>query len=315
MTQPAETFDTYDAKGNRESLLDTIYNISPIDTPFISMVAAIGKARAVKHEWQTDTLASASDGNARVEGSDATGDAITSTSRLDNLCQISSKTVIVSGTQEVVDKSGRDSEAAYQVAKAANELKRDMEKILVGNQASVVGDATTARKLRSLEAWFTTNTSRGSGGSNGSTTQAAADATTGALRNFTEVLLKDMIEKTWSAGGNPDILMVGPKNKQKVSAFTGNATRMGVNDDKKLVAAIDVYESDFGAIKVVPNRFQRDRTAFLLQKDMWGVAYLRPFTSRPLADTGDHHRRLVLAEYTLEARNEASSGVMADLTS
>jgi hypothetical protein len=314
MSQPTETFDSYDAKGNRESLIDTIYNISPIDTPFISMVADISTARAVKHEWQTDALAAVNAGNAQLEGDDASGSAITATSRLDNVCQISSKTVIVSGTQEAVEKSGRTLESAYQVAKAGNELKRDMEAVIVRNQASVAGNASTARKLRSLESWFTTNTSRASGGANGSTTQAATDATTGALRDFTEVLLKDMVEKVWSSGGRPDILMVGSKNKQKVSAFTGNSTRMDLGEDKRLVAAIDIYESDFGAIKVVPNRFQRDRSAFLLQKDMWGVAYLRPFVEKSLADTGDHVRSMVIAEYTLEARNEASSGVVADLT-
>lgn len=309
MAQPTNTFDTYDAVGNREDLSDIIYNISPTDTPLLT-TAKRGKASGVLHEWQTDALDAAAS-NAQIEGTDYDANAATATTRVNNRCQISAKTVLVTGTQDAVDKAGRKSELAYQIAKRGKELKRDMELILTNNQAPVTGDSSTARRLRPLESWYATNVNRGSAGASGSTTTAATD---GTQRAFTEDLLKDVIQKVWAAGGDPDLLMVGPVNKQKVSAFAGNATRMDKSEDKRLVASIDVYESDFGAIKVVPNRFSRERTAHLLTSDMVAVDYLRPFMQEELAKTGDSEKRLLLAEYTLKVNNEAAHGVIADLT-
>ena len=310
MTQPTNTFDSYDAIGNREDLSDIIYNISPTDTPFLTMCATT-KASNTLHEWQTDSYANADSGNARIEGDEASAASISGTSRAYNYTQISDKVVVVSGTQEALGKAGRKSEIGYQVAKAGKELKRDIETILLGNQGSVAGDSSTARKLRSLEVWYSTNTNRGTGGANGNTIGGAND---GTQRAFTETLLKDSLQNVFLAGGNPDHIMVGPFNKQVFSTFTGGATKFEPTKDKTVTAAVDVYISDFGELKVVANRFQRDRTCHIIQKDMWGVAYLQNFSTTELASTGNHKRKQILAEYTLEARNEASSGVVADLT-
>ena len=75
-----------------------------------------------------------------------------------------------------------------------------------------------------------------------------------------------------------------------------------------------MYVSDFGTMKVVANRFQRERTAHILQTDMWATGFLRPFEDTPLAKTGDSEKRLIITEWTLESRNEAASGVIADLS-
>lgn len=314
MAQPTNTFDTYDAIGNREDLADIIFNISPTDTPFMTL-ASKGRATNTLHEWQTDSLAAASTANAAIEGDNASGGSLTPTTRLNNRTQISQKTVVVSGTQRAMNPAGRAEEYAYQKVKAMKELKRDMESILTGNQASVTGDNTTARKLRSLEAWYSTNTSRGSGGASGSTTTAATDATTGALRDFSESLLKTVLQSVYSSGGNPDVLMVGPKNKQTVSGFAGNATAFRDAETAKLFASVDIYVSDFGELKVIPNRFQRARTAHVLDTMYWGVDFLRDFQENDLAKTGDAETCQILCEYTLAAKNEAASGVIADLTS
>lgn len=313
MAQPTNAFSSYQAIGNREDLSNLIYTISPTDTPFLTM-AAKGKASGVYHEWQTDSLAAPDGANAHIQGNDDVGGAISPTTRLGNRTQISKKTAVVTGTQETVDKAGRSSEMAYQMDKRIKELKRDMEAILTGNQAAVVGDDTTAAKLRSLEAWYSTNVSRGSGGANGSSTQAATDATTGDLRAFTEDLLKDVLQKCYNSGGDPDVIMVGSSNKQKLSGFAGNASRTIDAKGKKLVSSVDVYVSDFGELKIVPNRFSRGRTVHVLQSDMVGVDYLRDFTTYDLAKTGDSIKKSILAEYTLKVNNEAAHGVIADLT-
>ncbi len=311
MAQPTNTFDTYDSVGEREDLSDVIYNISPTDTPFLSSAAKTSSS-AVLHEWQTDALAAASTSNAVIEGDEATLDAVTATTRLSNSCQIMDKTVVITGTQEAVDKAGRASELAYQIAKKAKELKRDMEAQITTNNAEVTGSATAAREMGSLGAWVATNDVMGTSGTSGSVGNTAR--TDGTQRAFTEDLLKSVIKSVWNEGGDPTMIMVGPFNKQKLSGFTGNSTRFDAGADATLYTSVDVYASDFGQLQVVPNRFSRDRDAYVLDMDYWGVAFLRDFTMHELSKTGDSEKRQLLVEATLESRNEAASGLVADLT-
>lgn len=147
MAQVAGTFRTNDMIGIREDLENVIYNISPTDTPFMSMIGR-GKATATKHEWQTDSLASADTSNKQVEGDDAAYATVAPTTRVSNYTQISRKAIIVSGTARAVDTAGRADEFEYQAAKRAKELKRDMESILCQNQDSSAGTVTVARRYR-----------------------------------------------------------------------------------------------------------------------------------------------------------------------
>ena len=311
MAQFSDTFDTYDSIGEREDLSDVIYNISPTDTPFLSS-AAKTKATAVLHEWQTDSLAAAVTNNQVIEGDEVTVDAISATTRLSNSCQILDKAICITGTQEAVDKAGRASEIAYQIAKKAKELKRDLEASLTSNNAEVTGSATAARVAGGLRSWVATNDNMGTSGTSGGAGNTAAG--NGTQRVFTESLLKSVIKSVWNAGGNPTMIMVGPFNKQKLSGFTGNSTRFDAGADATLYTSVDVYASDFGQLQVVPNRFSRDRDAWVLDMDYWGVAFLRDFTMHDIAKTGDADKRQLLLEATLESRNEAASGVVADVT-
>ena len=311
MAQPTNTFDAHTAIGNREDLQDVIYSISPTDTPFMSG-AAREQVKSTKHEWQTDALAAASTSNAVIEGDDATLDAVAVTTRLDNLTQIMDKTVVISGTQEAVDKAGRASEIAYQIAKKSKELKRDIEATLMANQAKSAGSSSGARLFGSIGSWVATNDVFGSGGASGAT--GATARTDGTQRALTEDLLKSVIKSVWTAGGNPSVIMTGPFNKQKVSGFTGGSTRFDASEDKTLYASIDVYSSDFGDLEVVPNRFSRDRDLYVLDMDYWAVGFLRDFTMYELSKTGDSEKRQLLVELTLISRNEAASGLVADLT-
>ena len=319
MAVEAATFTAYDAVGNREDLSDVIYRIDPTDTPFMTACER-EKATAVNHEWQTQALAAVDTANAKLEGDDAITVAVTPTVRLGNLCQISDKVVRVSGTQRAVERAGRDDELEYQEMLKGLELKRDMESILVGtNQAKAAGaEGASPRKLASVLSWIKTNTSKSSGG--GGADPAAADGTgtrtDGSQRAFKEDQLKSVLQAIWNSGGKPDCIMVGGFNKQAFSTFTGRATPTEDTKAKKIVASVKFYDSDFGVLEVVPNRFMRARDALVLQTEMWAVAYLngRKMVSIPLARTGDSERRQMLSEYTLVARNEKASGGVFDLT-
>jgi len=313
------TFQTYQSIGNREDLTDVIYNISPTDTPFMSSVGKT-KATAVYHEWQTDALAAAVANNAAVEGADATSLTVTPTARVGNRTQISTKTVQIAGTQESVDKAGRKSEKAYQLAKASSELKRDMEKTLLSNNVAAAGDSSTARTLGGLQAWLGTNAVLGSGGTAGSGGTTARVSGTDAA--FTEAMLKSAVKQAFVQGGNPSVLMVTPTQKQVVSGFAGIAEQRyqaPSNAPTTIVGAADVYLSDFGTLSVVPNRFMtadsddNGEVAFVLDPEYAAVAYLRPFQTNELAKTGDSEKTQLLVEYTLEVKNEKAHAIIADL--
>ena len=309
---------SYDTTGIREDLSDIIYNISPTDTPFLS---SIGKTKATNtsYQWQTDTLTAVA-ANAKVEGASISYPTLTSSTKLTNYTQISSKACQVSGTDDAVNLAGRNTEIAYQVAKAAKELKRDMENALLSNVAAATGDATTARALGGVVTWMTSNVSAGTGGSGAGSGAIRSD---GTQRAFTETLLRATLKTTWDSGGNPDTIMLNGFNKQKLSFFTGGATRFDKAEDRRLMTSIDVYESDFGTMKVVPNRWirkanstsaKRGQDVLLLEMDMWAVPFLRDFKLEDPARTADADQRFLVVEYTLESKNQAASGLVTDVT-
>ena len=314
---PAETntFRTTQAVGNREILLDVIYDISPEEVPFQSNGGRGKEAEGTKLEWQNDQLDAPDGANARHEGNVAVVEVINPTVRLSNFCQISDKTFAVSRTQEKVRKAGRKSEAKRALQRKIAALRRDQEVILTGNQAAQ--GVTEPRRLGSILSWITSNVNMGATGVNpvGNGTNVRTD---GTQRAFTEALLKDVLAKVWNSGGSADIVMVGSFNKQAASAFTGIAAiRKAVEGAKRatIVAGADVYVSDFGNITFVPNRFSRARDALVLDTDMYSVQYLSDYEVSDLGKIGDTAaRKLIVAEYTLKVNTEKAHGLIADLT-
>ena len=312
MTQVTNVTVSFNAVGNREDLSDMIYNVDPTDTPIVTAVKS-SKATAVLHEWQTDTLDAASGTNQVQEGATVAATAFTATVRESNTCEIAQKAFAVSGTQMAVRPAGRKDELAYQALKATKALRRDIEKSLFGvNTAETTNANTTARKAGAFETWITSNVSRAGDGASGS--RGNSTATDGTQRAFDESLVKQVLALAWDNGGDPDCIFLGSFNKQVYSGFAGNATRFKTAEDRTLVATIDVYQSDFGEIRVYPSRWSRSRTALLIQKEFVGVAWLRPVHQVELAKTGDAELREVIGEYTLEVLNEKAHGVVADLT-
>ena len=318
MATPANTTSTYDAIGNREDLSDIIYDISPTQTPFISGISR-NSATATSHEWQTDSLATAVSNNAVIEGEDATTTAAIASVRLGNYTQISDKVPRVTRTQRQIDSAGRGDELDYQIMKSAKELKRDMESTLLANKAKVTGSESVARELAGVESWIADNVDLGVGGV--APTGDGSDALTpGTNRAFAESQLQGVLASIWDEGGEPDTIMVGSTIKQAMSGLVnggaaGTAQRVVDGNAKTVTAAIDIYVSDFGSLAVVPNRFQVQTSMLVLQMDMWCMSTIAEFKETPLAKTGDSDRVQLLSEYTLEAKNAKSSGIISALTS
>jgi hypothetical protein len=315
MTLTTGGFGTTVAVGNREDLSDEIYMISPEDTPFMSAVGR-GKASAVFHEWQQDSLAAVDRTNWQLEGDDITPATSAPTVRVGNYCQISNKKWAITGTQEVVEKAGRSSEASYQKAKRGKELKIDIEAIALNTQGYSAGATNAVRKARGLESFLTTNTRRGSGGADATAATAApTDATAGDMRTFTETLLIQLLQDMRVSGARAKLLMTGPVNRNRVSNFTGRGNFRHTSDNaEKIQGTASLYASDYGVLRVVDNLWQRERSVFALDPDYISIDYLRPIGSQDLARIGDSIRGFMLAEWTLKVDNEAAHGIVADVT-
>lgn len=315
MVKVTSALATYDVTTNREDLSDQVYKISPADTPFMSAVPR-AKATAVLHEWSTQALGSINTANARLEGDALTRATSTSPARKQNYCQISSKDATVTGTQRATNPAGIDDMMSYQMSLKSLELRKDMEAILLGNTGQTAGNTTTARTLRSFNAWISGNGSRGALGVDSTVaTAASTDESAAGLRTFTEAMLKDAIKDAFDDGGEPSLVLVGSFNKQIFSTFTGRATARENVKIGTVQGAAEMYASDFGDLMVKPNRTQRSRDAWVIDTTKVAVAGLRMFEPQELGRVGDAVTRDLISEYTLEMRHPDAHSLVADLTS
>lgn len=322
MTQPANTFDSYDAIGNREDLQDKIYMVSPEKTPIVSAIKRFTATQRL-HEWQRDSLATPNKDNAVIEGDDRTGTALTPTQRVANTVQLFDKTVVVSTTQEKTKSAGRSSEMKYQIGKAMVELKRDVEAMVVSDNVAVQGNSTTARKSAGLGALIYTNVSHGGAGATPAHTSGLATVaqTAGTNRAFSETLLKTVLQNIFTNSGEfATLISVTPSHKVGFSGFAGIAgirQQVKKGEQAVIVGGADVYVSDFGELTVVPNYVQgtaNPNAAFVLNPEYAGLAYLGGFKSEPLAKTGHTTKELVSVETTLVVTSETAHGKVANLT-
>ena len=327
MAVPTNTRETYGAIGIREDLSNIIYNISPTDTPFLNGCGR-GSADNTLFEWQTDTLKTAA-ANTQIEGNDYTSTAATEPRRLSNYTQISATQVQSSGTAEAVDFAGRKSTQAYQLAKRAKEMKRDMEFMLLEGTVKSAGSSGAARNTACFSTWIGTTVnatsnvvaaSTGLGLTNNGAGAAGPDGTTeagtgGADTAITIALVNNVVERIWNLGGTPDTILCDSTVKGTISSSTvGGAVvaepRANHSGSGPITAvnAVDVLVTDFGTFKVVPDRHIPATQVDFVDFDLWSVDYLRPFRTETLAKSGDSVKQLLIAEYGLRAKNGNGSG-------
>lgn len=303
------TYQVYQSKGNKEDVSDIISNISPEDTPYVSNIGS-GKARFTFHEVLQDSLASASTTNAQIEGFVVSHTAQVPVARVGNYTQIVAKDVIVSGTNDAVDKYGRGEESSYLKAKMSAELKRDVEAICLANQAATPGDSVTARTTAGLPAWIKTNTVKGTGAAADPvyTNIPSSTRTDGTTAAFAEADIKAAQKAAYTNGGKPRLLLVSAAAKQWFSSFSGVATKtfyQSAVEQTKIIGAADVYVGDFGTLAVVPELFGRDRDVYLIDPELCELSWLRPYFQQGLAITGDQSERTLIAgEFAHTVKNE-----------
>lgn len=297
-------FETYTQLRQAEDVQDEIYNISPVDNPVASMSRTI-RATGKIHEWTEDELQAAGK-NAAVEGAAAGDDQSVAVNELQNYCQIMQKVAEITGTLEVVDKYGRDSEMAYQLELRYGELANDEELAIAGapggtRQTAVAGDASTAREMASIYAQVDA----------GNQVDAALSATYAALEDS----LLEAHLATYNAGGNPGYAVTDPLTAGKFAGFARSAGReRDIGNQKTLVHVIDLYVSTYGELDVVLDRNMtqaaNSNAILLLDFNYLATPVLRPTRDWPIAKLGDSDKRQILRESTFAVLNTKAHAIV-----
>lgn len=318
-------FDGSDLKSGvaKEDLLEQITNISPYDTPFVSQAPKV-QCRHIYHQWLVDTLGAQTTAGAH-EGADWTLDTTTAPTRQFNVTMILRKDIGLSESQRAVDTAGFADQYAYEVQKATKELAIKLETIIFAALTTATGASGTARVMKGLQAFVTTNTALA--GTNGGTLGDATHDGIVAVGDF-----NDMLNAIYSQGGNPEQVYVSPKVKRQISAFgvpgasSGNVYAKNIAAvDRKLVGAIDFYDSDFGLIQIVLDRWVPESTntttatasatatggqMFFLSRAINRLAWLRPVQHQLVGKRGDSVAGLVVGEVTMEVLSEKANGII-----
>lgn len=313
MAQISGTFSTYAAKGNREDLSNTIYNIDPFDTPIFSM-SRRRNAKNRTFDWQTEFLPAVDPNNAQIEGFELVRSNATPTARLTNVTQISKRDATVSGSQEASDAAGKGSEMGHQMAMSSKVLKSDIEAILSSRQARDDGaDPNTPRKTEAICHWLGRAKDK-AGAAAGAVIGVTADLPVLATDAFaavagvsqvalTEVMLGDAMQKAYTNGAKPDTWIVPPAIKRTVSTFDGRGISQVLVGKTEVVATVDIIATDFGRVKVMPSLWMPSDTGLILDANYLATAFFRNFRQFPIAKIGDAETRVILAEWGVEMRN------------
>jgi hypothetical protein len=326
----------------REDVIDTVYNLDEgIPTPFTDMVRSDSFSN-VYSEWTEDDLAAVDASNAVIDGSDASGNDTSTGSRVGNHAQLSDKVVRISHAAEAVDSIGSVGRMAYQTARRLMDLRRDVEAIATGRQASIADDGSAqAGNTAGLAAWIATNTDFGVGGSAGgfNTSTKVVDApTAGEGRGLLWEDVRTQLQAVYEAGGYPSVLMSVPGVIKGVNTFlfsssgdpyraTPTANVQGQSPVTQSAQGwITVVLSDFGiSLSLVDNRLQQTYSdaaggtaqtvadVFILDPMYLGLSYLEGYRNDVLGKTGHSNMRLLSTHWMTKCFREDAHALIADV--
>jgi hypothetical protein len=319
---------TYDGTNIAEDITDVISLISPADTPVYSTVRKTSADGPIIN-WIQDALR-APVNNAAIEGGAITASTQAKPGIGQTNVQLFDETAEVSTTARASKFYGTGDQMAYQEMKRGLELKRDIERAFVGiHQDAVVGDTSTARKMKSLSYLIA------SGGRSGGS--GATSGFGGTARDLTETILLAAHQAAYIAGADPNWLLVSPVDAAKVANFAyvspiagasnQPGTRQRTVGEGTLYNKVETYISPYGTMSVVTDRFcagavaesddsaadAGDGAAYLIDTDSLFVAELQPMQSIPLAKTTHADRKLIYTELALAVENDRACAVITDL--
>lgn len=334
-----------------EDVMDSIFDVSPVDRPFCDMIGSDTSDNHLK-SWVRESLEAANKDNARIDGSSSAGldDTVTG-ERISNYHQIMSKTVRVSDRGRSSNTIGSNDELVRQLMRRQKAARRDEEAALVSGNAAVEGNGTSvASKLAGIGAWIgtgqgSTNSDRGittgadpilSGNPGG---YPATAAVAGVKRALSETTIKSMMRVAYENGGNPSVAMSTPAVIEVLSDYlftssarvatlqsdvdSSNRTDNGTGGGRSgggVVAqgSVNILVTNFGTLELVPNRFQDDSSTgaadlYLLDPELWERSYLQGYETKELSRDGLGENREITVDVTLCSLNEEGNAVVADI--
>lgn len=283
---------TYQDASRREDLLDVIGDISPDETPLLTLFGT-STARGTLHEWLKYNVSRPSTVSADAEGADTQFTDLVAPSRDNNVTMIIKTPVQVSRTERKVNVAAVGDPFAFQKAEQLRVLKLKMEFAIL-NATKASGASGVARQMNGIDAFITSvATARNSGTS------------------FSEAELNDMAAdayNTVSADKVFDMVLCTVKIKQAIAGFSGNSTRYIDASDRKLVKDVLVYDSAVGSHRIMHHRDVRNdagsTTVYGLREELQKVAYLDKPMFEELGKVGDADRGHWVTEFTLEVLEE-----------
>lgn len=283
---------TYQDSSRREDLLDVIGDVSPDETPLLTLFGT-STARGTLHEWLKFNISRPTTVSGDIEGADTTFGDLTAPSRENNVTHIIKQAVQVSRTERKVNVAAIGDPFAFQKAEALRTLKLKMEYAVL-NSTRASGSSGVARTMTGVDAFITSvATARNSGTS------------------FSEAELNDMSAdgyNTVSADKVFDMVLCTVKIKQAIAGFSGNSTRYIDASDRKLVKDVLVYDSAVGSHRIMHHRDVRNTagstTVYGLREELHKVAYLDKPMFEELGKVGDADRGHWVTEFSLEVLEE-----------
>lgn len=348
MAAPGDYLDADDLKDVaagglvREDVLDMIFDCSDIPTVYLDMIGTEGFDNSYS-EWTEDKLAAPDITNKVISGSDSVSTSnnanVTNAKRVGNHAQISDKLVIVTERGQAVDAIGRSDEMGYQSAQRMQELRRDVEAIVMTGQASIQDNGdNVAGQTAGMAAWITTHGDHGAGGSSAgfqSGTKLVSAQVAGTLRTGTWEMIATQIEAVYIEGGNPSVLMSVPQITKRIGRYlfttpfaaapTANVNGSGAGVAQVSQGYIDTFKTDFGTLmQIVPNRLQQPyqsaggaagdvANVFGIDPRYWKLGLLYGWKVDPLGKIGLSHRKLLHVDYMLKAYLERANFLIADI--
>ena len=325
------------AKGGviNEDVMQKIFDISKIPLPFTDLVGSTTH-RNERFDWVLDELRAPDVTNARVDGSDAGDAAVAGGARVGNHSQISDEVIAVSYRADASDTVGRTKELAYRITRGNQQIRRDVEAIALNNQASVAGTDEVAGVTGGLPSWIETTVMNADGsaataGGHNMTTGLTVKANVGdgsAATGLSFQAVKDAIQGVYEEGGEVTHLMSNPgvigalssymfDNEARVATLTSDQGAPA-NSKATALSSVNVLVSDFGTIKLVPNRLQPldengNAIAFLLDPEYVSLSYLEGYRTDTLAKTGLAEKRQISVDWGLRVHTEKAHGMIVNI--
>jgi len=123
---------------------------------------------------------------------------------------------------------------------------------------------------------------------------------------ITETALNNLLQQIWEEGGMPDTILLNGFNQRTVTSWA--TPRIRTDRDERMAGAhIGSYESDFGTLDLVVDRWLRPSDLPVITRSDIGIGPLggREFSSREVPSLGDYTQTEVLGEYTMEVHRGA----------